>query len=198
MKGWKFESHRHALSARGISNKKSGYYSLMDTMKDGVANGINGEKGLLRHPGEAEERAYKLRLKDELRQKYLNQIREQVKEGNMHQDKEAEYIKEVFGPEIRYLDEGRDISTVRRDLDSKTESFIQHNQTTFKFFAKKLMMNHWTKTYEVLEVPQEVYDKSPQYETAGNSADAIKIRDNDHLEYMKNELNQKGFKEIKE
>jgi hypothetical protein len=123
------------LAAKGIRTSRQKYFSLMDSMKDGLANGINGEKGLLRHPGEAEEKAHKLRVKDELRSKYLGEIRKEIAEGNIHEDKEQEWVKEIFGPEVRYLDEGRDLSVVKEELDKKTKSFIARNQRRINLFG---------------------------------------------------------------
>jgi len=59
---------------------------------------------------------------------------------------------------------------------------------------KKILFNEWFKTYEVLNVSEGAYNNSPSIETAGTLT-GIKIKDNDHLNFMVIELKSKGFKE---
>ena len=57
---------------------------------------------------------------------------------------------------------------------------------------KKLLFNEWFKTFEVLEVSEECFNNSPNLEQCG-SFSGIKIKDENHLNFITNELKNKGF-----
>ena len=59
---------------------------------------------------------------------------------------------------------------------------------------KKLLVNEWFKTYEVLIVNEECFKQSPNIETVGTMK-AFKILNNKDLEFKISYLNSLGFKE---
>ena len=59
---------------------------------------------------------------------------------------------------------------------------------------KKLLVNEWFKTFEVISVTQECFKQSSEIETAGTMT-GFKIKDNTDLNLRINELQNKGFKE---
>ena len=58
---------------------------------------------------------------------------------------------------------------------------------------KKIIVNEWFKTYDVMDVSDDVYNNSPDKEQAGTTT-AFKIKDDNHLNFLVNELKSKGFK----
>ena len=58
----------------------------------------------------------------------------------------------------------------------------------------KIMFSEWFGTFKTMNVSRECYENSPDIESAGSST-AVKIKDDKHLDFMKNELLRKGFKE---
>jgi len=58
---------------------------------------------------------------------------------------------------------------------------------------KKLLVNEWFKTYEIIEVSTECFNQSPEIETSGTMT-GFKIKDNSDLNFRINELQNKGFK----
>ena len=58
---------------------------------------------------------------------------------------------------------------------------------------KKLIVNEWFKTYEILKVNEECFNNSPNIEHCGSMI-GFKIFDEDILNFKVDELINKGFK----
>jgi hypothetical protein len=59
---------------------------------------------------------------------------------------------------------------------------------------KKLLVNEWFKSFEIMSVSKECFDNSPNIENIG-SITGLKIKDNENLIFRVKELLNKGFKQ---
>lgn len=112
MKGWRNESWRHSLAAKGVKTKqqymKGKLAMLMETKKTD------------------EEEMFKVRQLDNVREESFRDLNEAVERGKMTADDAARFWKDDFEPEKDlFMNNGQPFEQFRENVARKRKSHIE-------------------------------------------------------------------------
>lgn len=124
MKGWRYESQRHALAAKGV--RTAGFYSWKDALAESIQKGTAD-------PGDEEVRQSNLRVRDEQRAEVLRIFRDAVKRDEVRPEKEDDLLREYGYLSRAFLERKEmDAAKFRERSRELAKDFVKRSQKRLK------------------------------------------------------------------